>query len=182
MKRREFITLLGATALVSPLAAQAQQHAPGKWRIGMLAPEIRQKPLREGLRELGYVEGQNLLIEWRFDDRVDRLAALATELAGLKPDVIVANGTQAAQAAQQVTKSIPIVMVASNPIGNGLVESLAHPGGNITGLSLLTPELSGCAKLAQDLPLSRSSIILTIPRQRTRSKRHWMSRARRVCR
>jgi ABC-type Fe3+-hydroxamate transport system substrate-binding protein len=78
--------------------------------------------------ELGYVEGQNLLIEWRFDDRVDRLAALATELAGLKPDVIVANGTQAAQAAQQVTKSIPIVMVASNPIGNGLVESLASWG------------------------------------------------------
>ncbi|MFB9264499.1 ABC transporter substrate-binding protein [Bradyrhizobium erythrophlei] len=109
----------------------------------MLAPEIRQKPIREGLRELGYVEGQNLTIDWRFDDRVDRLAALATELAGLKPDLIAANGTQAAQAAQHATKSIPIVMVASNPIGNGLVESLAHPGGNITGLSLQTPELSG---------------------------------------
>jgi putative ABC transport system substrate-binding protein len=144
MRRREFIALLGgATALLSSLAAQAQQPAPGKWRIGMLAPEIRQKPIREGLRELGYVEGQNLLIEWRFDDKVDRLAAFATELVELKPDLIEANGTQAARAAQQATKSIPIVMVASNPVGDGLVESLAHPGGNITGMSLLTPELSG---------------------------------------
>jgi putative ABC transport system substrate-binding protein len=144
MRRREFITLLGgATAFRSQLAAQAQQPAPGKWRIGMLAPEFRQKPLREGLRELGYVEGRNLLIEWRFDDIADRLATFATELVGLKPDVIAANGTQAARAAQQATKSIPIVMVASNPIGDGLVESLAHPGGNITGMSLLTPELSG---------------------------------------
>jgi putative tryptophan/tyrosine transport system substrate-binding protein len=144
MRRREFIMLLGgATAFLSPLAAQAQQPAPGKWRIGMLAPEIRQKPILEGLRELGYVEGQNLVIERRFDDRVDRLAAFATELVELKPDLIEANGTQAARAAQQATKSIPIVMVASNPVGDGLVESLAHPGSNITGMSLLTPELSG---------------------------------------
>jgi putative ABC transport system substrate-binding protein len=143
MERRNFIAFLAGVAAMWPIVTQAQQPAPGKWRIGMLAPEIRQKPIQEGLRELGYVEGQNLLIEWRFDDRVDRLAALATELVGLKPDVIAATGTQAARAAQQATKSIPIVMVASNPIGNRLVESLAHPGGNITGLSLLTPELSG---------------------------------------
>jgi putative ABC transport system substrate-binding protein len=144
MRRREFFTFLGgATAFLSPLVAQAQQPAPGKWRIAILAPEIRQTPVREGLRELGYIEGQNLLIEWRFDDRVDRLAAFASELVGLKPDVIVATGTQAARAAQQATKSIPIVMAASNPVGNGLVESLAHPGGNITGISLLSPEVSG---------------------------------------
>ena len=144
MRRREFFTFLGgATVFLSPFVAQAQQPAPGKWRIGMLVPEIRQKPIREGLRELGYVEGQNLLIEWRYDDRVDRLAAFATELVGLKPDVIGAGGTQAAQAAQQATKSIPIVMAASNPVGDGLVESLAHPGGNITGVSLLSPEVSG---------------------------------------
>jgi putative ABC transport system substrate-binding protein len=142
MNRRNFIAFLGV-ATMWPIVTQAQQPAFGKWRIGILAPEIRQKLIREGLRELGYVEGQNLLVEWRFDDSVDRLAALATELVGLKPDVIAAAGTQAARAAQQATKSIPIVMVASNPIGNGLVESLAHPGGNITGLSLLTPELSG---------------------------------------
>src|SRR3984893_10581777 len=80
MRRREFFAFLGgATAFLSPLAAQAQQPAPGKWRVGMLAPEIRQKPIREGLRELGYVEGQNLLIEWSYDYRVDRLCDLATE-------------------------------------------------------------------------------------------------------
>src|SRR5260221_5418134 len=143
MRRREFIGLVGGAATAWPFAARAQQPAPGKWRVAMLAPEFRRRPLLEGLRELGYVERQNLLVEWRFDDGVDQLAALATELVGLKPDVIAANGTQAAQAAQRATKSIPIVMVASNPIGNGLVETLAHPGGNITGLSLLTPELSG---------------------------------------
>ena len=142
MKRREFIALVGGAA-AWPLAARAQKPAPGKWRIAMLAAELRQTPVREGLRELGYIEGQNLLIEWRFDDRVDRLAALATELVGLKPDVIFASGTLAAQAAQQATRSIPIVMLASNPIGDGLVESLAHPGGNITGMSLLSPEVSG---------------------------------------
>jgi putative tryptophan/tyrosine transport system substrate-binding protein len=144
MRRREFFTFLGgATAFLSPLVAWAQQPAPGKWRIAMLAPEIRQAPIREGLRDLGYIEGQNLLIEWRYDNRVDRLAAFATELVGLKPDVIVAAGTQAARAAQQATKSIPIVMAASNPVGDGLVETLAHPGGNITGISLLSPEVSG---------------------------------------
>jgi putative ABC transport system substrate-binding protein len=143
MERRHFMIFLGGIAATWPIATQAQQPAPGKWRIGMLVPEIRRKPIQEGLRELGYVEGQNLLIDWRFDDRVDRLAALATELVGFKPDIIAAVGTQAARAAQRATKSIPIAMMASNPIGNGLVEGLAHPGGNITGLSFLTPELSG---------------------------------------
>jgi hypothetical protein len=75
MRRPEFIKIIIGSALAWPLAAQAEQPGPGKWRIGMLAPEIRQKPIREGLRELGYVEGQNLLIQWRFDDRVDRFAA-----------------------------------------------------------------------------------------------------------
>ncbi len=109
----------------------------------MLVPGTRRKLILEGLRDLGYVEGQNLAVEWRFDDKVDRLAAFATELAALRPDIIVAAGTQAAQAAQRATRSVPIVMLASNPMGNGLVESLAHPGGNVTGLSLQTPELSG---------------------------------------
>jgi putative ABC transport system substrate-binding protein len=96
MERRDFIAFLGGVAAMWPIAAQAQQPASGKWRIGMLVPEIRRKPIRDGLRELGYVEGQNLVIDWRFDDSVDRLAALATELVGLKPDVIAAAGTQAA--------------------------------------------------------------------------------------
>src|SRR5437868_14546332 len=98
MQRRVFITLLGGATATWPLTARAQKPAPGKWRIGVIAPEIRRMPIRQGLRDLGYIEGQNLLIEWRFDDRADRLAALAAELVGLKPDVVVANGTQAAQA------------------------------------------------------------------------------------
>jgi ABC-type uncharacterized transport system substrate-binding protein len=141
MRRREFITLLGGAA-AWPLAARAQP-APGKWRIGLLIPESRQKPIRDGLRELGYIEGRNIAVAWRFDDNADRLVALAMEITEQRPDVIVATGTQAAQAAQRVTKTIPIVMMASNPVGNGLVQSLAHPGGNITGLSLLSPEVSG---------------------------------------
>jgi ABC-type uncharacterized transport system substrate-binding protein len=144
MRRREFITLVGG-ATAWPLAARAQQPAPGKRRIAALLPELRRTPLREGLRELGYIEGQNIAIEWRFNDSVDQLAAFAVELAGLKPDVFAATGTQAAQAAQKATKDIPIVMTASDPVGNGLVQSLAHPGGNITGLSLQTPEVSEIA-------------------------------------
>jgi putative ABC transport system substrate-binding protein len=146
LKRREFITLLGG-ATVSPfawpLATGAQQPAPGKWKIGLLFQEDLAKPIRDGLRQLGYVEGQNVTTELRHDDRADRLPALAVELVALKPDIIAAGGTQAAQAAQQATKTIPIVFVASNRVDNGLVASLGHPGGNATGLSLLSPELSG---------------------------------------
>jgi putative tryptophan/tyrosine transport system substrate-binding protein len=141
--RRRFISLLGGATVAWPLEALAQEPAPGKWRIGMLVAELRRTPLREGLCELGYIEGKNLAIEWQYSDRLDQLAAFAVELTGLKPDIVVATGTQAAQAAQKATKDIPIVMTASNPVGNGLVQSLAHPGGNITGLSLQTPELSG---------------------------------------
>jgi len=146
VKRREFITLLGG-ATVSPLAwpraVGAQQPAPGKWKIGLLWAEDTAKPVRDGLRELGYIEGQNVTTEWRYDHRADRLPALAVELVALKPDIIAAGGTQAAQAAQRATKTIPIVFVASNPVGNGLVASLGHPGGNATGLGLQSPELSG---------------------------------------
>ena len=107
-----------------------------------------QEPVRErvllGLRKLGYFEGENLLIEARSIDRADQLAAFATELVGLRLDVIVVAGTQATRALQQATKDLPIVMTgSSDPVGTGLVASLARPGGNITGLSLLAPELSG---------------------------------------
>ncbi len=135
---------LGGAALMWPLSARAQQPAPGKWRVAMLMPNRRQDVLRQGLRELGYVEGDNLVIEARSIERADRIAALAAELVGLKPDVIVATGTQATQAVQQATRSIPIVMTgSSDPVGTHLVASLAHPGGNVTGLSLFSPELSG---------------------------------------
>jgi putative ABC transport system substrate-binding protein len=144
VKRREFITLVGGAAAAWPLAGRAQQPAPGKWRIGTLMQDRRHDRLREGLRELGYVEGDNLVIEARPNERADRLAAYAAELIGLKPDVIVTAGTQATQAVQQATRTIPIVMTgSSDPVGTHLVASLAHPGGNVTGLSLLSPELSG---------------------------------------
>jgi putative ABC transport system substrate-binding protein len=142
MRRREFITLLGGAA-VWPVIARAQQPAPIKWRIGTLTLPSRLAMLRQGLRELGYVEGTNLVIDARPADKVDQLAAFAAELVALKPDVIVPVGTQAVQAVQQATNSIPIVMFASDPVGTHLVASLAHPGGNSTGVSLQSPELSG---------------------------------------
>jgi putative ABC transport system substrate-binding protein len=142
MKRREFIVGLGGAA-AWPLVARAQQPAPGKWRVGLLMQKTRQDPFLQGLRELGYVEGGNLAIEARSNDRMDQLAMFANELVSARPNVIVAAGTQATQAIQRATKDIPIVMVASDPVGNHLVASLARPGGNTTGLSLLSPELSG---------------------------------------
>jgi putative ABC transport system substrate-binding protein len=143
MKRRAFIALLGGAAASVPLAVRAQQPAPGKWRVGMLMQDRRQQQLTLGLRELGYVQGHNLEIKVRFNERADQLAALAAELVGFGPDVIATAGTQATRAVQQVTSSIPVVMTGSDPVGTHLVASLAHPGGNITGLSMLSPELSG---------------------------------------
>jgi putative ABC transport system substrate-binding protein len=142
MRRREFIAGIGGAA-AWPLVASAQELVPGKWRIGVLAPEIGMKALLEGLRERGYVEHQNLIIDRRYDDKRERLDVLAAEIVAMKPDIIVAGGTLAVLAAQQATKTIPIVFAASNPVGNGLVQSLGHPGGNITGMSLQSPDLSG---------------------------------------
>jgi putative ABC transport system substrate-binding protein len=142
MRRREFITLVGGAA-AWPLGARAQQPAATKWRIGTLTLPRRLAMLRQGLRELGYVEGANLVIDVRPADKVDQLAALSAELVALKPDVIVPVGTQAVQAVQRATNRIPIVMFASDPVGTHLVASLAHPGGNSTGVSIQSPELSG---------------------------------------
>ena len=130
--------------------AQAQQ--PTKIpRIGFLtatspsAVAARIEAFRQGLRELGYVEGKNIVIEWRYaEGKLDRLPALAAELVRLKVDVIVTAGPAATRAAKEATATIPIVMAQDNdPVGNGFVASLARPGGNITGLSTLAPELSG---------------------------------------
>ena len=149
MDRRAVIA--GGVALLAwPLAADAQQQAKiariGNLTIGSLgSPEIRASvdAFRQGLRELGYVEGQNILIEYRAaDGKVDRLPGLASELVRLKVDVIVAGATPAARAAQQATTTIPIVAVAmGDPVRDGLVASLARPGGNITGSTFLGPEL-----------------------------------------
>ena len=113
-------------------------------RIGFLGLERRLEKFRQGLRDLGYVEGRNIIIEYRPSDPADRLPGFAAELVALNADVIVAGGSLAVRAAQQATRTMPIVMTGtSDPVGTGFVASLARPGGNITGLSLLSPELSG---------------------------------------
>jgi len=142
MQRREFITLLGGATLAWPLAASAQQ--PDKMRrIGVLANE-RWPPLdglRDGLASLGYVEGKNIRFEYRLaEGRMERFPALAKELTDLPVELIVAWGTQAALAARQATSAIPIVMSAGDPVGAGIVASLARPGGNVTGISAQAAE------------------------------------------
>ena len=109
------------------------------------ANSARIEAFRQGLRELGYVEGKNIVIEYRYaEGKLDRLPALAAELVRLKVDVIVTAGPAATRAAKEATVTIPIVMAQDHdPVGNGFVASLARPGGNITGLSTLAPELSG---------------------------------------
>jgi putative tryptophan/tyrosine transport system substrate-binding protein len=151
MRRREFNTLLGglATALGAwPLPLSAQQG--GKvWRIGLLetiSPELNATnfdALRTGLRSAGYVEGQNLIIEYRSaDGHAERFAELASELVLAKVDVIVTRGTPAVVAARNATTTIPVVMAASGePLASGVVTGLARPGGNVTGLSAFTNEL-----------------------------------------
>ena len=146
MDRRAFISRTVLGLLGAPLVAEAQR-AGKVWRIGVLGNENSApwEGLRQGLRDLGYVDGRNVTIEWRWSEgRTDRLPALAIELVQLKVDVIVASGTQGVRAAKQATSTIPIVMtVSAYPDKIGLVESLARPGGNVTGLSNVAPELSG---------------------------------------
>jgi putative ABC transport system substrate-binding protein len=154
MRRREFITLLGGAA-AWPLAARAQPSKVariGALYIGTADAESFKKELRGGLRELGYVEGQNIAFEFRSaEGKVDRLPELADELVRLKVDVIVALYTPCALAVQRATREIPIVVVAGDPVGLGLVASLARPGGNITGISLMAAELHGkCVELFRD--------------------------------
>ena len=135
MQRRDFVTALGLAA-VWPLPVQAEQ--PKKVpRIGVI---VTGAPAN---RELGYVDGQNIAVEVRAaNSKIERFPALASELVGLKVDVIVAGSSLAARAAQQATTTIPIVVLnMGDPVADGLVASLARPGGNITGLTLLGPQL-----------------------------------------
>src|SRR5215510_250919 len=138
------IAFLGGVAIAE---AQQAKKVP---RIGYLSPRSGPSPSEDafldGLRSLGYIEGQTIVIEWRFaQEKFDRLPELASELVRLKVDLIVASsGYPTVQAAQKATTTIPIVMANVNDaVGLGLVASLAHPGGNTTGISSLTPELSG---------------------------------------
>jgi ABC-type uncharacterized transport system substrate-binding protein len=138
MDRRRFLLTSLAGALAAPLAVEAPPTSK-VYRIGGLGNDDTPpwEAFRKGLRELGYVDGRNVTIEWRWSQsRTGRLPYLASELVHLKVDVIVASGTQATRAAKQATSTIPIVMaVSAYPEKIGLVESLAHPGGNVTGLS-----------------------------------------------
>jgi putative ABC transport system substrate-binding protein len=152
MKRRQFITLLcGAAAW--PLAARAQEATSTIRRVGFLLPGVARttavrgllEAFREGLKEYGWVEGQNISVDYRFaEGKEDALPGIAAALVQSWLDVIVAEGTPAIQAAKNVTQTVPIVMAVSNdPVGSGLVASLNRPGGNITGLSVLSQELGG---------------------------------------
>ena len=148
MKRRDFITLLGGAAAAWPVAARAQQS--GKmYRIGYLTagifiPELRDT-FHDTLRTLGWLEGTNVIYEERSaENRLERLPDLAADLVRLNVDVIAAAGTIAPLAAKRATATIPIVMTsAGDPLGSGLVASLARPGGNVTGMSLMAPDLGG---------------------------------------
>jgi len=165
VKRREFITLLGGAASAWPLTVRAQQWPTKLPVIGIIDTHgggVVDSPIwnnfRQGLRELGYVEGRNIAIEHRsVQERPDRLVAVATELAHLPVDVIVSYGTPSTHAAKQVTATIPIVMIGvGDPIRVGFVVSLAHPGGNITGNTILGPEMG--AKRLQLIKLALPAI------------------------
>ncbi len=161
--------VLTLSLALAPLAAEAQQAAKVP-RIGYLAANLAGNPylheaFRQGLRDLGYVEGRNLVIEYRgAEGKPERFPALAAELVALKVDVIVvAGGTLAALAAKQATRTLPIVFAAAgDPVTDGLVTSLARPGGNVTGLSVLAPELvgKGLELLTQAVPgVSRVAVL-----------------------
>jgi len=151
MRRREFIALLSSGVAGWPLAALAQQPTSTIRRVGFLLPGVARttavrgllEAFREGLKEYGWVEGQNISVEYRFaGGKKDALPGIAAALVQSRLDVIVAEGTAAIRAAKNVTRTVPIVMAVSNdPVGTGLVASLNRPGGNITGLSILSQEL-----------------------------------------
>lgn len=165
VKRREFIKVIGGTAAVWPLAARTQPKVAriGALYIGLADSESFKKELREGLGELGYGE-QNILFEFRSaEGNLDRLPELASELVRQKVDVLVALYVPCALAAKNATREIPIVIVAADPVETGIVDGLAHPGGNITGVSLLSGVLIGkCVELFRDmLPSAHRVALLT---------------------
>src|SRR5262245_3382522 len=151
MRRRNIIALVGGMAVVWPLAARTQQPEPVR-RIGLLMGvaddregQARVTALKQGLQELGWADGRNIQIETRFSGAdADRIRAYAAELVALAPDVIVGHTTAVIRALRQATSSIPIVMAAINdPVEQGVVSSLAHPGGNITGFTFIDFQMVG---------------------------------------
>jgi putative ABC transport system substrate-binding protein len=169
--RRAFLGTMAGGLLAAPLAAEAQQAAKVA-RIGYLSTNLAANPhtheaFRQGLRDLGYVEGRNVVIEYRdAEGKFERLPALAAELVALKVDVIVAGGNSLARAAKQATRTLPIVFAAvSDPVASGLVTSLARPGGNVTGASILSSELVGkrLELLTQAVPGVSRVAVLWLP-------------------
>jgi putative ABC transport system substrate-binding protein len=144
MRRREFITLLGGAAAAWPLVARAQQRPTKIPRIGIIDDAPIWDHFRKALHDLGYVEGQNIVIEYRTaQGEPARLVQASRELAGIPVDVIVEFGSTAARAAQMATTTIPIVMISiGDPVRAGFIASLARPGGNMTGNTILGPDLS----------------------------------------
>jgi putative ABC transport system substrate-binding protein len=149
MRRREFIAILGGAAVAWPVAARAQQRTklPTIGLLGSTTPSVESQRIAgfvQRLRELGWVEGRDIAVEYRWaEGRSQRFAEIAAEFAQLKVDVIVTQGTAAIIAAKEATSIIPIVFAAANdPVGTGLVLSLARPGGNVTGLSIQAPDLA----------------------------------------
>jgi len=150
VRRREFVRFLGGAAVAFPFAADAQKPAGKVFRVGFVSPSIadsapeRFLAFSAGLRDLGYQEGQNLIIEYRWaEGHYEQLAAFFAEMVRLNVDVIVTHGTPGALAAKQATTKIPIVLaVVGDAVASGLVSSLAKPGGNVTGLTYFNPELA----------------------------------------
>jgi putative ABC transport system substrate-binding protein len=181
VRRREFIALLGGAAAAWPLAAGAQQPAKMP-RVGLLSTFSPSETmpwhqaLRQGLRDLGWVEGENIAIEYRYaEGRLDRLPALAADLVRLNVDLIFTDTTSPAVAAKNATRTIPIVVAsASELVEIGLAQSLARPGGNITGLDQIAPELGGkrLELLREIVPKLSSVLVLWNPLNKT-STRNW---------
>src|SRR5262245_46620022 len=168
MNRKFFGIMLSATLLALCVSVQAQQPAK-VFRLGVLSTRAGMEPrdeiFRQRLRQLGYIEGQNLIMEWRFaDGNLGRLDSLAADLVRLKVDVIFGNATPTIQAAKKATTTIPIVMIAgADPAESGLVASLEQPGGNITGLTSVSTALNGKRmELAKEIVpnLSRVGVLL----------------------
>jgi putative ABC transport system substrate-binding protein len=166
VKRRAFITLIGGAATMWPLSSGAQQ-ASRTYRLGVLhnqGPQSPQfPPFYDELRRLGFVEGQNLIVDSRgYAVRTEQFPAVAEELVKAQVDAILAGGAAASRAAQAATRTIPILTLTDDMVGQGLVTSLARPGGNITGISILATELDGKRQeiLMEMVPAGRRMAVL----------------------